>query len=141
MLNARVIAAVMAGCLVSAPLSAATMKFHADMLSASEVPPTGTDGKGTADGSYDTVSHKLDYTLSWSGLSGPATMAHFHGPAAAGVNAGVVVPLGNNPISPLGGSATLTDAQAAQLQAGQWYANVHTPAHPKGEIRGQMLAK
>ena len=141
MLNARLVAAVMAGCLVAAPLSAATIKFHADMLAASEVPPTGTDGKGTADGSFDTVSHKLDYTLSWSGLSGPATMAHFHGPAAAGVNAGVVVPLGNNPISPLGGSATLTDAQAAQLQAGLWYVNVHTSAHPKGEIRGQMLAK
>ena len=139
--NLRMIAALAAGCLMTAPLSAATVKYHADMLAASEVPPTGTGGKGTADGSYDTVSHKLDYTLSWSGLTGPATMAHFHGPAAAGVNAGVAVPLGNDPISPLGGSVTLTEVQAAQLQAGQWYANVHTAAHPKGEIRGQMLPK
>ena len=141
MSKARAFAAMTIGCLVATPLFAATQKFHADMLAASEVPPTGTPGKGTADGSYDTVTHKLDYTLSWTGLTGPATMAHFHGPAAAGVNAGVVLPLGNSPISPLGGSATLTDAQAAQLQSGQWYANVHTAAHPKGEIRGQMLPK
>jgi hypothetical protein len=67
-------------------------------------------------------------------------MAHFHGPAAAGANAGVVLPFAN-PASPIEGQATLTPAQAADLSAGKWYANVHTAANPGGEIRGQMLPK
>jgi CHRD domain len=38
------------------------------------------------------------------------------------------------------GSATLTDAQAADLKAGKWCVNVHTAANKDGEIRGQVLA-
>ena len=66
-------------------------------------------------------------------------MAHFHGPAAIGANAGVAVPLGTNPVSPLTGKVKLTSAQAKDLADGKWYANVHTAANPKGELRGQML--
>ena len=65
-------------------------------------------------------------------------MAHFHGPAAPGANAGVALGWGNNPTSPFHGSATLTQQQMQQLQSGQWYANVHTAQNPGGEIRGQM---
>ena len=86
---------------------------------------------------YDTDSKKLSWTGTYSGLSGPATAAHFHGPAEAGKNAGVAVPITPN-TSPLAGSATLTDAQAADLQGGRWYVNVHTAANPGGEIRGQL---
>jgi hypothetical protein len=125
-------------CLLAGAAGAATLHYQATMTAASEVPPTGTAGAGSVDATYDTATHKLDYTLTWSCLTGPATMAHFHGPAAAGKNAGVVVVLGVSPTSPLKGSATLTDAQAAQLASGLWYANVHTAAHPKGEIRGQV---
>lgn len=74
------------------------------------------------------------------GLSGPATAAHFHGPASAGANAGVVVPFANA-ASPIEGQATITAAQAADLMAGRWYANIHTAANPGGEIRGQMLPR
>jgi hypothetical protein len=77
---------------------------------------------------------------SYSGLSGPVTVAHFHGPAAAGKNAGIAVGIsnGNLPAS-FEGSATLTDAQAADLAAGRWYLNLHTAAYPAGEIRGQVV--
>ena len=89
----------------------------------------------------NTATKELTYTLTFDNLTGPATAAHFHGPAAAGANAGVVVPLGNNPTSPIHGSKTLTDAQIADLEAGKWYVNVHTAANPGGEIRGQVTMK
>jgi hypothetical protein len=73
-------------------------------------------------------------------LSGPASAAHFHGPAAPGQNAGVIVPF-PNPESPIRGEATLTEAQAADLLAGRWYVNVHSRAHPGGEIRAQVVAR
>ena len=63
---------------------------------------------------------------------------HFHGPAEAGKNAGVVLPIAPAK-SRMEGSATLTDAQAADLAAGKWYVNVHTAANKDGEIRGQVL--
>ena len=125
--------------LLSAPALAATIDYKAAMSPSSEVPPAPTSGVGTADAHYDTATHKLTYTITWSGLSGPATMAHFHGPAAIGANAGVAVPLGTNPVSPLTGTAKLTDAQAKDLADGRWYVNVHTAANPKGELRGQLL--
>jgi hypothetical protein len=75
--------------------------------------------------------------IEFSGLSGPVTAAHFHGPAAPGENAGPVVTI-DDLESPSEGSATLTDEQAAQLANGQWYVNIHTEAHPDGEIRGQV---
>ncbi|MFD1580776.1 CHRD domain-containing protein [Ramlibacter ginsenosidimutans] len=110
------------------------------LTGAQEVPPVTSAGTGTLDASYDKTSHKLEYTVTYSGLSGPATAAHFHGPAAPGTNAGVIVPFANA-ASPIKGEATLTDAQAADLLAGRWYVNVHTRAHPGGEIRSQVTTR
>ena len=66
------------------------------------------------------------------------TAGHFHGPAPAGANAGVVLPFTGSMASPIEGSATLTQAQVDQLKAGLWYVNLHTAAHPGGELRGQV---
>ena len=131
------VAAFTVGCLSVA--SAATIDFRATMSGKAEVPPTTTTGSGDVLATLDTASKKLSYTMTYVGLSGPATAAHFHGPAAAGANAGVVVPIGTNPPSPSTGSVTLTDAQITDLEAGNWYANVHTEANKGGEIRGQMV--
>ncbi len=113
------------------------VRMTANMNGASEVPPNDSKGSGRATIDFDTVTKKLTYTVTYNGLTGPATMGHIHGPAAPGANAGVVVPFksAENPIS---GSATLTDAQAADLMAGHYYVNVHTAAHPGGEVRGQL---
>jgi len=105
---------------------------------ASEVPPNTSAGKGTADVDYDADTKKLSWKLTYSGLTGPATAAHFHGPAEAGKNAGVAVAIPAATSSPAEGSAVLTDAQAADLMAGHYYINVHTAANPGGEIRGQV---
>jgi hypothetical protein len=113
-------------------------KMKAALDGKSEVPSNASAGTGTADIDYDAASKKLTWKLTYSGLSGPATAAHFHGPAAAGANAGVAVAIPSATSSPVEGSATLTDAQAADLMAGKYYVNVHTAANPGGEIRGQV---
>jgi hypothetical protein len=118
------------------PASADKMKATLD--GKAQVPPNTSAAKGTADIDYDPASKKLSWKLSYSGLSGPATAAHFHGPAEAGKNAGVAVAIPNAASSPVEGSATLTDAQAADLMAGKYYVNIHTAANPGGEIRGQV---
>ena len=118
--------------------SAAADKMKAKLDGKSQVPPNTTAATGSADIDYDPASKKLSWKLSYSGLSGPATAAHFHGPAEAGKNAGVAVAIPNAGTSPVEGSATLNDTQAADFTSGKYYVNVHTQANPGGEIRGQV---
>jgi hypothetical protein len=116
----------------------------ATLSGTSEVPPNGSAGRGDAQVSYDPSSKTMKYTVNCSGLSGPATAAHFHGPAAAGANAGVAVPIGmqGQPVTcPVTGQAMLDDAKANALLNGQMYVNIHTAANPGGEIRGQVMPK
>jgi hypothetical protein len=121
---------------------AAVVNYTATLKGASEVPPGDSKGTGTVTATYDTASKKFTYTATYAGLTGAATAAHFHGPAAAGANAPPVVPVAATALaSPIKGEATLTDAQAADLAAGKLYFNVHTAAHAGGEIRGQVEKK
>ncbi|MDQ2804811.1 MAG: CHRD domain-containing protein [Pseudomonadota bacterium] len=123
----------------AATASAETVKFQTSVTPNAEVPPTTSKGSGEAAATLDTTTHQLTYDVTFQGFASPVTAAHFHGPAAAQKNAKVQVPLGNNPKSPLHGSATLTAAQQQQLMAGEWYVNVHSVNHPAGAIRGQMI--
>jgi hypothetical protein len=131
---AAFLGAVILSCAVA---RAETVTFSAALTGAAEVPPKATEGKGAATATLNTETKALTYSVEYAGLSGPATAAHFHGPADPGANAGIVLPMPAT-ASPIRGTATLTDAQAADLMAGKWYANVHTAANPAGEIRGQM---
>lgn len=128
----------LAGCSSMQPSS--TVTLTATLTGASEVPPTPSTGTGMAEAWLNKDTRELRWKVSFSGLTGPALAGHFHGPAAAGTNAGVVVPFVGN-ASPFEGSTTLTPEQAADLQAGKWYANVHTASHKGGEIRGQLTPK
>ncbi len=74
--------------------------------------------------------------MTYKDLSGPATAAHFHGPAAAGANAPPVVPIPPDKLaSPIKGEATLTDAQAADLEAGNGISTCTPPRTAQGNPR------
>jgi hypothetical protein len=111
--------------------------FKASLSGKSEVPPNATAGTGSVTATYDDASKKLTWKGTYSGLTGPATAAHFHGPAPEGKNADVLVPISPNGPS-FEGSATLNDAQAKALMDGDMYVNVHTATNKGGEIRGQL---
>ncbi|MDA9503567.1 CHRD domain-containing protein [Bradyrhizobium sp. CCBAU 11386] len=137
-MNRALFATLALGAAVAFAAPASAEKLKATLDGKSEVPATTTSGTGTAALDYDAASKKLSWKVTYSGLSGPVTAAHFHGPAEAGKNAGVSVAIPNAASSPVEGSATLTDAQAADLLAGKLYVNIHTAANPGGEIRGQV---
>ena len=127
-------------CLLTAGVAEArTLHFATVLKGSDEVPPNTTSGTGEVKATLNTKSKGFAYKITYSGLTGPAVAAHFHGPAAPGSNAPPVIPI-IKLASPINGTATLTDAQIADLTAGKWYFNVHTAAHPGGEIRGQLRA-
>jgi CHRD domain len=118
------------------------VSFKVPLSGAQSVPPIDSAGSGSADITYDSATRVVTWTITYSGLPGPATMAHFHGPAASGKNGPVVIWLtkqGSPAESPITGQVTLTPEQAQQFSAGEWYINVHTQSHPGGEIRGQVM--
>ena len=121
-------------------ISATGNVFTANLTGASEVPLAGR-GTGSLEAKLERQSRILTYTLTYSGLSGAATAAHFHGPALPRQNAGVVLPTTLGRSSPIGGSATLTSAQVVEIIDGKWYVNVHTAKFPDGEARWQVVVK
>lgn len=135
----NILSAALGVALLAGVAQAEVLKFTAKLDGSQETPPNDSRGTGHADLSLDTETHVFRWAVDYSGLTGPATMAHLHGPAPVGKAAGVLVnfppPLG----SPITGQATLTDDQIGFLRAGMTYVNVHTAAHPAGEIRGQVV--
>lgn len=104
---------------------------------ANEVPPVvGSPMSGTA-----TVTINPDRTVSVKvAVTGmPATASHIHeGPA--GTIGKVIVPFtktGDNTFASAEG-AKLTEEQYAAYKAGNLYVNVHSAAHPVGEIRAPI---
>ncbi|MCQ8242335.1 CHRD domain-containing protein [Acetobacteraceae bacterium KSS12] len=95
---------------------------------------------GEVTGHYDARTDALSYKITFDGLSGPVSAAHFHGPAGPGKDAGVLKPIDGPYDSPLSGKVTLSAAQAKALRRGEVYVNLHTAAHPNGEARAQLDA-
>lgn len=131
------------GCLVWAGAAqAAPESFHVHLSGTQQVPPVQTKGSGTASMTYNPATRAMTWSITYSGLSSPVTMAHIHGPAAAGKNGGVEIWLTQKgkPVSePIKGHATLSKKEAQQLASDELYINVHTKDHPAGEIRGQVI--
>ena len=117
----------------SSPAVAAQVKVT--LSGDQEVPPVNSPGSGRG-----TITVGADKTVSGSvtttGIAG--TMAHIH-EAAAGQSGPVVIPLtknGDTYTVPAG--SKLSEEQYTSFKAGNLYVNVHTEAHPNGEIRGQL---
>jgi hypothetical protein len=122
----------------AAPAAAERLTYKVALSPANEVPPVPTRATGSADVTYDTATRMVTWNVTHSGLSAAPTAAHFHGPASPLENAPVIVVFMGSLASPIKGSAALTPDQAAQFLTGSWYINVHTPAYPGGELRGQV---
>ena len=94
----------------------------------------------TGSGELTLLGNTLSYAITFSGLSSPAVAAHVHGPGTIEQTAGVLMPLADvsGSFGVVHGEIELTDAQAALLRDGLTYLDLHTGAHPTGEIRGQI---
>ncbi len=123
---------------------AETLSFKAELTGFGEVPPVVSNGTGLVKATLNTETRALTWTGSYSGLSGKVIGAHFHGPVSyigttSEQNAPIQVGTSGNLASPFKGTTTLTDTQMRDLRKGRWYFNIHTPAHPSGEIRGPVI--
>lgn len=126
----------------AAPAAAETVNMTAALSAGNEVPPVQSPGGGTAGAVVNTDTRELRWDVQVQNLSAPMTAAHLHGPATSAQNGPIVIPIakaGDQP--PFKGSTTITPEQMADLLAGRWYVNVHTPSHPPGELRGQLVKK
>ncbi len=135
--NIKYAAIAVAACTALAvPAFAETVNYTTDLTAGAEVPPTDSPATGTADVTVDTEAKTVSWTVTYEGLTGDATAAHIHGPASETENAGPVVDMSG---SIMEGSGDITDEQLSELDAGQYYVNVHTEKYPAGEIRGQLF--
>ena len=128
--------ALAAGLFVATPAFAEVLDYKVMLDGASVSPAADTKATGTADVKIDTDAKTITWTITDKDLTGPPTMAHFHGPAAKGANAKPEIDISK---SIDGGSAPITDAQIADVKAGKLYLNIHTAKFPDGEIRGQLV--
>jgi len=129
--------------IILSPASALVYSFNRTYSGANEVPANGSAGTGTIVGAYNSITNTIFYTITFSGLSANTSAAHFHAPAAPGVNAGVTLGHAGFPTGVTSGtlsrSDVFTDAQETNLLAGLMYSNIHTTALPGGEIRTQIF--
>jgi hypothetical protein len=126
----------------AAPASAPMTKTL-QLTSSQEVPANNSKGTGTADVTYNKETKMLSYKVDYTGLTGDATMAHIHGTAPKGTNAGVAHDL--TPVLKKSASGSFVDSvkvgdkiKEDSLLSGFYYFNIHTKKNPGGEIRAQI---
>jgi hypothetical protein len=129
------------------PLAAALVLGLASFAQAKTLNISGTfatEGSATTTptgqliGTLDTVTYKVTYQITYSGLSGPVVAAHFHGPAAIGQEAAVMLPIPPPYKSGMHGTLTANAATEKAMLAGMTYVNLHTSKYPMGEARAQV---
>jgi hypothetical protein len=103
-----------------------------------EVPPVATTRAGTFSGTFNKTTKVLTYTITHNVTD--AVAAHFH-EAPKDSSGAVVIPIAAPLDAITNRTATLTPAQESDLLRGRLYINIHSPAFPLGEIRGQIPAE
>lgn len=121
--------------LFTAPALAQSVPFTSDLTGANEVPPVATAATGTGTFCYDSVSKLLEYTVTTTGMSG--TSGHIHA-GAPGSPGPIVFPLAGGPVLWSGVVGPFAPAEESLLVSGDLYVNIHSAAHPGGEIRDQL---
>ncbi len=115
--------------------AASAQEMKLELGGKNEVPPVATSATGT--GAFSVKPDgSISGSVTTSGMEG--TMAHIH-EGAAGANGPVRIPLtkdGDKWVVPEG--TRLDDAQRKALREGRLYVNVHSKAHPGGELRAQL---
>jgi CHRD domain len=116
-----------------------TVIFSTILAGSNEVPANLSTATGTAVFTFNKNTKILSGVINYTGIAPVA--GHIH-KAAAGTNGGVIFPFAAPLTSPINyTSAPFTEAQEADLFAGLNYVNLHTPARPGGEIRGQLIQR
>jgi len=123
---------------------ASTLAFKAELSGGGEAPPTDSVGKGHVAATLNTETRALNWTVTYSGVTGAPIGAHFHGPvsyhgATSEENAPIQVGTPGSLASPFKGSSVIDETQMKDLKDGRWYFNLHTPKFPAGEIRGPVV--
>ena len=129
--------------LLAAGVQASTV-FVASLDGAQE--PSASTATGFGSVTLNDAQDQITVDMSWTGLiGGPATAAHIHCCAPAGVNAAVLFPFSGVPIVTSGSIPeqmfSISPAEVTELEAGLMYMNIHDATFPGGEIRGQILAE
>lgn len=115
-----------------------TLHFHARLSGAAETSPNQSHGVGLAELTLDTDGKLLSWRVTYSGLSGPVTGAHFKTPPEPGATLMSTMDFKQPLTSPIVSSARLSDIEIGDLRAGLWSVNLLTAKNPKGEIRGDL---
>lgn len=142
------LAIVAVGAFVAAgsPAFAFKIPIQATLTGGGEVPPNNSPAHGVMVGTFDTDTNTLEWTVTYSGLSGAPIGAHFHGPVSyLGLtpeeNAPIQVGTPGTLASPFHGVAKIDETQAKDLKDGRWYFNLHSTKVPGGEIRGPVVRR
>ena len=107
----------------------------AKLTGSQETPSVTSSGTGTAAVILGAAKASIRYHVNTTGLT--LTNAHIH-KAIATIAGAVIYPF--SPIaSTMDGTIAIAVADAQDLADGHWYVNVHTAAHPGGELRGQLV--
>jgi len=120
--------------------------IQATLTGAGEVPPNNSPARGLMEGTFDTDTNTLEWTVTYSGLATAPIGAHFHGPVSyLGLtpeeNAPIQVATPGSLASPFHGVAKIDNDQAKDLKDGRWYFNLHSKQFPAGEIRGPVVRR
>jgi CHRD domain-containing protein len=137
MMRSAVAAVCAALVAVAGAAEAGILHYEATLKGSHERPPNATGGRGALTGEVDTDRRLFDYTVTFSGLTGPALSAGFHGKDATPGSAVTVAP-GGQP-NAIHAEVKLTDAQITDLNAGRWTFDIATSANPCGEIGGEVM--